>query len=291
MRKLSAERSLQRTRSRARGPPTTLRCGAQQHVPWPVHGGRQRATSSCSMQRFVDIFRPAPMLGAIRATLGGLLDHIVAPVAVRRGSCERFWSSSRNAYSQPAAIHSSFRSRPDGRSIAVAHQPMADGGWVATYEDITERRRAEAQIAYMAHHDALTDLANRVLFREQLEQALARARALRRRLRRALPRPRPLQGRQRHARPPGRRHAAEGSRRAPARLRARRPDVVARFGGDEFAILQIGIAQPAHARILARAHRRGPRRAARSRRPRGRRRRQHRHRAGAGRRRRCRTSS
>ena len=61
----------------------------------------------------------------------------------------------------------------DGRSIVVKHQPMADGGWVATHEDITEQRRVEAQIAYMAHHDALTDLANRVLLRERLQQALA----------------------------------------------------------------------------------------------------------------------
>src|SRR5690348_10765026 len=31
----------------------------------------------------------------------------------------------------------------DGRIIAVVSQPMADGGWVATHEDVTERRRAE----------------------------------------------------------------------------------------------------------------------------------------------------
>ncbi|HEX2724735.1 MAG TPA: PAS-domain containing protein, partial [Beijerinckiaceae bacterium] len=65
--------------------------------------------------------------------------------------------------------------RSDGRTIAVSHRPMAHGGWVATYEDITERKRAESQIAYMAHHDALTDLANRVLFREHIERTLAQA--------------------------------------------------------------------------------------------------------------------
>jgi signal transduction histidine kinase len=31
----------------------------------------------------------------------------------------------------------------DGRTIAVHHQPMPDGGWVATHDDITERKRAE----------------------------------------------------------------------------------------------------------------------------------------------------
>ena len=61
----------------------------------------------------------------------------------------------------------------DGRLIAISHQPLLDGGWVATYEDITERRRAEMQIKFMAEHDALTQLPNRVLFGERLEHELA----------------------------------------------------------------------------------------------------------------------
>ncbi|HWM48914.1 MAG TPA: EAL domain-containing protein [Xanthobacteraceae bacterium] len=39
-------------------------------------------------------------------------------------------------------------------------------------EDVTERRRADERIAYMARHSGLTDLPNRVLFRERLEHAL-----------------------------------------------------------------------------------------------------------------------
>lgn len=39
--------------------------------------------------------------------------------------------------------------------------------------DITERKQAEARIAYMAHHDALTELPNRVLFRQHMGDALA----------------------------------------------------------------------------------------------------------------------
>jgi diguanylate cyclase (GGDEF)-like protein/PAS domain S-box-containing protein len=42
--------------------------------------------------------------------------------------------------------------------------------------DITERRRAEEQIAYLAYHDSLTGLPNRSLLHEHLELALARAR-------------------------------------------------------------------------------------------------------------------
>ena len=62
----------------------------------------------------------------------------------------------------------------DDRAIQIVGQPMGDGGFVATHEDVTERRRAEARIAHMAHHDALTGPPNRLLFREKLEEALAR---------------------------------------------------------------------------------------------------------------------
>ncbi len=61
---------------------------------------------------------------------------------------------------------------PGGRAIEIVNKPLPEGGWVATIEDITERTRTENKIAYMAHYDALTDLPNRVLFRQRLEQAL-----------------------------------------------------------------------------------------------------------------------
>ncbi len=60
----------------------------------------------------------------------------------------------------------------DGRSILICDRPVADGGWLTTHEDITERRRTEERIAHLAHYDALTDLPNRVLFHEQLETKL-----------------------------------------------------------------------------------------------------------------------
>jgi diguanylate cyclase (GGDEF)-like protein len=59
-----------------------------------------------------------------------------------------------------------------GQALAVKHEPMSDGGWVATYEDISERRQTEARVSHMAYHDALTDLPNRALFRESMARAL-----------------------------------------------------------------------------------------------------------------------
>jgi diguanylate cyclase (GGDEF)-like protein/PAS domain S-box-containing protein len=64
----------------------------------------------------------------------------------------------------------------NGRWVQISHQKAKDGGWVATHEDITERRIAEEKIAHLAHYDTLTDLPNRALFRERLELELERIR-------------------------------------------------------------------------------------------------------------------
>jgi diguanylate cyclase (GGDEF)-like protein len=66
------------------------------------------------------------------------------------------------------------RELADGRIIAVRHRPTASGGWVGTYEDVTERCRVEAHIARLARQDALTELPNRLMFREKMDEALAR---------------------------------------------------------------------------------------------------------------------
>jgi PAS domain-containing protein len=65
---------------------------------------------------------------------------------------------------------------PRGQNIvAVTTRALEGGGCILTFEDMTERRRAEAQVEHMARHDALTGLANRTLLRGRLDEALARA--------------------------------------------------------------------------------------------------------------------
>jgi PAS domain-containing protein len=61
-----------------------------------------------------------------------------------------------------------------GRIVMLSRQPMAGGGWVTLIEDITERRRAEAEIVHLARHDVLTGLANRAEFNARLEEASRR---------------------------------------------------------------------------------------------------------------------
>ncbi|MCW5697741.1 MAG: EAL domain-containing protein [Bauldia sp.] len=60
----------------------------------------------------------------------------------------------------------------DGRALFISSRIMPDGGLVSTHEDLTERRKAEAQIAHMARHDSLTHLPNRTFLRESLQDAL-----------------------------------------------------------------------------------------------------------------------
>jgi diguanylate cyclase (GGDEF)-like protein len=60
----------------------------------------------------------------------------------------------------------------DGRTISVSHRPMPNGGIVATFEDVTEQRRVEAHAQFLATHDNLTGLPNRVVFGQELNAAV-----------------------------------------------------------------------------------------------------------------------
>jgi diguanylate cyclase (GGDEF)-like protein len=140
------------------------------------------------------------------------------------------------------------RSTRDGRTISVLHQPLAGGGSLSTHEDITARRQAEAQIAHMAHYDGLTDLPNRVLFREYLVKALEGVdREKLAVLCIDLDRFKTVNDTLGH--PIGDALLqAVGDR---LQASARPTDLVARLGGDEFAVVQAGTEQPFGATALA----------------------------------------
>ena len=138
----------------------------------------------------------------------------------------------------------------NGRTVMIRHQPMPDGGWVSTQEDITEQRHSEARINHLARHDPLTDLPNRSYFREQMELAETR-------IRRGeamavlcidLDHFKGVNDTLGHS-------VGDAVLEAVAeRLKAsvREVDVVGRLGGDEFAVLQGSLASPEDAAVLAR---------------------------------------
>ena len=137
----------------------------------------------------------------------------------------------------------------DGRIICNHIQPLPDRGWVITHEDITERQQAAAKIAFLARHDPLTGLANRSMFQERLEQALALAGrgkgfAL---LCLDLDRFKAVNDTLGHP-------VGDALLRAVAdRLRdsVRESDTVARLGGDEFAILLLDATELAETTAVA----------------------------------------
>ncbi len=142
------------------------------------------------------------------------------------------------------------RTRPDGTVLEIRTNPLRNGAMVRTYTDITTRRHAEARITRLAHHDALTGLANRTQFNTNLLQAIEAAKHGGRKfsvLCLDLDRFKIVNDQYGHA---------VGDRllqQVAERLRSvvRENDPVARFGGDEFAILQVPAEQLASPSALA----------------------------------------
>ncbi len=115
--------------------------------------------------------------------------------------------------------------------------------------DLTEQKQAEAQIAHLAHYDPLTGLANRALFGKDIERILARAQRQGRQfalLCLDLDRFKSVNDSYGHI--AGDQLLIEVASRL--RKCVRKSDVVARMGGDEFAILQ-DIDRPEDAQMLA----------------------------------------
>ena len=137
----------------------------------------------------------------------------------------------------------------DGRKIAIAHQPMPDGGFVATFEDITERLLAEERIKHLARHDALTGLLNRVAFYEQIETILSHLRHSETMAVLSLDLDDFKSVNDTLGHPVGDLLLQAAAERMRSCIRDE--DIVARLGGDEFAIVQVPSGQPSGITTLA----------------------------------------
>ncbi|MER8379738.1 EAL domain-containing protein [Mesorhizobium sp. M0142] len=145
--------------------------------------------------------------------------------------------------------HVTHRHLADGRTLLVARRPMSGGGWVATFDDVTERRRVEERMTHLAHHDTLTNLPNRSMLRERLDQALSETKdgslaifSL------DLDHFKAVNDTWGH--PSGDWLLKCVAERLQRCLR-NETDVVARFGGDEFVIIQFNLKSPGDAEKLA----------------------------------------
>jgi diguanylate cyclase (GGDEF)-like protein len=199
-------------------------------------------------RRYVEIYRLSP--ASIRVGLS--LDEIVNYREAAGSAPEMLppdylvW---RNQIASSGQVSKTEVTLKNGRVVAIYHHPMPDGGWVSTHEDITERQLAQAEVEFIARHDALTRLPNSVTFHDRLEHAIGMTGrgsqcAV---LCLDLDRFKIINDTLGHP-------IGDGLLRAAAdRLRAcvREVDTLARLGGDEFAILQLDVKQPDDARLLA----------------------------------------
>ncbi|WP_018229101.1 bifunctional diguanylate cyclase/phosphodiesterase [Methyloversatilis universalis] len=136
--------------------------------------------------------------------------------------------------------------------VSRRHIKLADGlqGELLAIRDLTTRKKSEARIAHLALHDPLTDLPNRRLFLELANKAMGHAQRTNERfgiLAIDLDGFKTVNDMHGHA--AGDELLRTVARRIQSELRD--ADVVARFGGDEFAILQSFTTQPRQAMALA----------------------------------------
>jgi diguanylate cyclase (GGDEF)-like protein len=121
-------------------------------------------------RRYQEMYRLPPELTAAGTTLQSLMNYRAdtgqAPLDTTQHGKER---QDRMA---AGAARSYKLALSDGRTLQIDYEPMANGGWVTTHQDITEATRAEARISYLARHDWLTELPNRLQFRDVLDDAL-----------------------------------------------------------------------------------------------------------------------
>ena len=132
----------------------------------------------------------ATMLGYDRvdALLGALLDSRFVDLVVPRQRSAAQQSLERCAHGDVQEQEAEHRLlRADGDELLVAVQyaliaaPPAGGNLIlAQIRDITEERRREAQLQYLADHDSLTGIFNRRRFEEELERAVLETRRHRR---------------------------------------------------------------------------------------------------------------
>ena len=144
-----------------------------------------------------------------------------------------------------------FHTSPDGdRTIAVSRRMMSDGGSVVILEDVTERKRAQERITHLAKFDELTGLANRSQFRERINVMLAAVNERENHLTIHLidlDRFKSINDTLGH--PIGDKLLKEVAFRLGSIIRP--ADMITRFGGDEFVVLQAGTQRRQDAEWLA----------------------------------------
>ncbi|HEY4980846.1 MAG TPA: diguanylate cyclase [Pseudolabrys sp.] len=199
-------------------------------------------------QRYIEMFGLSPEIVRPGCPLGGLLYHRVAAGGFAADEIEAYMADLLAAVGRGTTF-SKITKLPDGRIISIVNKPLADGGWVATHEDITERLRAEERIQHLAHYDTLTDLPNRVTFYERVGTVLSQLRRSETIAVLSLDLDHFKNVNDTLGHPVGDKLLKAAAERMRGCIRGE--DIVARLGGDEFAIVQVPSKQPSDVSTLA----------------------------------------
>ena len=178
------------------------------------------------------------LLWAIRAGKEADPEATAQEVEHERGQHHMRIKKSRGAFSYEQTIA--------GHVLAVDHRKVPTGGWIIALDDITERKGVESKIVHLAHHDVLTGLSNRSLFRQSVQEHFTSRRACTV-LYMDLDRFKPVNDSLGH--PVGDEVLQMVASRAEKTLR--KGDLASRLGGDEFAILLSGSDDAAEATAVA----------------------------------------
>jgi diguanylate cyclase (GGDEF)-like protein len=198
-------------------------------------------------QRYIDLYGLSPEIVKPGCQLRDLLKHRIE-LGTFADDPDQYAAQLKDGIAEGKTFNQVVN-LPDGRAFSVVNKPIPGGGWLATHEDVTERQRSEDRIAHMARHDALTDLPNRVLLLEQLNHEIKRVKRGEclavlcldldqfKSVNDAL----------------GHHIGDELLKLVGERLRGctRELDIVARMGGDEFAIIMTQMEQAADAAALS----------------------------------------
>jgi diguanylate cyclase (GGDEF)-like protein len=207
----------------------------------------ERRVAVCN-KRLAELLGTAPDIASKRPTVLELVDGCVSSGALSSAHAGRLLAEFESGFAG-AGSGEVFVETEQGRTLALTFHPMADGGAVVLFEDITDKRVAEAKINQLARYDALTGLPNRALFRDQMDAAVT---GLRRRGPFAihfvdLDEFKQVNDTLGH--PCGDELLCVVADRLRAAVRG--SDIVARFGGDEFVVLQYPLGHPKEAAALA----------------------------------------
>jgi diguanylate cyclase (GGDEF)-like protein len=200
-------------------------------------------------ERFLELLHLKDMPVRVGMPATHLLRHSIRAGNHRTKSIKKVFTDLAQGLAQDR--FDQVQTSPDGdRTIAVSRRIMSGGGSVVILEDVTESKRAQERITHLAKYDDLTGLANRNQFRERINGMLA---AMHKRKNHVaihlidLDRFKTINDTLGH--PIGDKLLKEVASRLKTVIRP--GDMITRFGGDEFVVLQIGTERYQDAKWLA----------------------------------------